>query len=280
MVGHDAQRQVDLLVDAISLAAQALAHAHQATQDVGVEVGHDALHDAGDALQAHARVDVAVRERDHAAVFLTVELREHEVPVLEEAIAVAAGGAVRTAAAHLGALVVVHLGARAARAGGAGNPEVVVFAQTSDVVGRDADLLPDLCRLVVIGEHGDVDAVLLKLEDLGGELVRPGAHLLLEVLAKREVAEHLEERQMTPVGADDVDVVGADALLRGGGADIAVVQVLLLQEVRLELDHTGNRQQKRRVIGDQRGRRPALAALLLEELQVCLADFCGGCWYR
>ena len=127
MVGNHAHGEIRARVLAVSLARDALAHSHQAAQDVGVEVGLYALHDGRDALQAHTGVDVFLLQRVHRAVFVAVELGKHEVPVLEEAVAVAARLAIGAAAAHLRALVVVHLGARAARAGGTCNPEVVVF---------------------------------------------------------------------------------------------------------------------------------------------------------
>ena len=97
------------------------------------------LHDGGHALEAHAGIEIAVGQLGHGAVLLTIELGEHEVPELEEAIAVAAGRAVRASTAHLLAKVEVNLGARTARTGGAGRPKVVVLPQTGDVVGRHAE---------------------------------------------------------------------------------------------------------------------------------------------
>ena len=64
--------------------------------------------------------------------------------------------------------------------------------------------LPDRDRLVVDGhllvaaEHADLDARPVDAELLG-ELERPGDRLALEVVADREVAEHLEEGQWRAV---------------------------------------------------------------------------------
>ena len=107
-----------------------------------------------------------------------------------------------------------------------------------------AQVLPNLDGLVVVLEHREVQTLRRQPQHVHGEVVGPGAHLFLEVLAEGEVAEHLEEAQMAARGADDVDVVGAHALLHGGGADIRRLQLLLLQEVGLELHHAGTRQQK------------------------------------
>lgn len=68
--------------------------------------------------------------------------------------------------------------------------------------------------LVVLGKDGEVQAVERQLELLGDELKGPSAGLLLGDAAKGEVAEHLEEGQVTAVLADAVDVVGADAFLQ------------------------------------------------------------------
>ena len=64
--------------------------------------------------------------------------------------------------------------------------------------------------------HGHPDAIPVELQPLLDELGRELDRALLEVLAEREVAEHLEERQVVPVEADLVDVLRPEALLRGG----------------------------------------------------------------
>ena len=286
MIGHDAKRQVNLRlllgqgagnhVAVVLLAGQTLADTHETAQHVGFVVGLNALQNGRGALEAQARVDVLRGKRGQRAVFLPVVLGEHAVPVLQEPVAVASGRAHRTAAAELGALVVVQLGARATRTRGTRAPEVVVFTQAADMALGNAERFPNLDGLVVVFEHGEVQLLDRQLEHLGGELQRPSAHLLLEVLPEAEVAHHLEEAQVAPGRTNDVDVAGTHAFLHRGGADVVGVEFLHMQEIRLELDHAGAREQKRRVVGNERGRRHALAALLLEELQVLLADFRSG----
>ena len=80
---------------------------------------------------------------------------------------------------------------------------------------------------------------------------------VLEVVAEREIAQHLEEGVMPGGVADIVEVVvlaaGAHALLRGGGA--AVRALLQAGEDVLELDHAGvGEQQGRVVVRDERRR--------------------------
>jgi hypothetical protein len=128
--------------------------------------------------------------------------------------------------------VVVDLGARAARADVAGRPEVVLLAQADDAIVAEAgDVAPQRAGLVVgaelalAAEHRDHQAVGIEAVDAGQELPRPGDRVGLEVVAEREVAEHLEERVVARRLADLVEVVllaaGAHALLAGGGAGVA-----------------------------------------------------------
>ena len=124
VVGHDAQALVGGSRLVVAHARKALAHTDEGAQDVALVVGALVLHDGRDALEAHARVDVAVRQLRHGAVLLAVVLREDEVPELEVAVTVVAG----LLALKLGTQVKVDLGAGAAGAGGAGGPEVVLLA--------------------------------------------------------------------------------------------------------------------------------------------------------
>src|SRR5450759_2842038 len=134
---------------------------------------------------------------------MLLELHEDEVPKLEEAVAGATGRAVRLAAAPLGPAIVVDLRAGAAGPRRAGLPEVVV-AQADDPLGRNANPLPggdgDLVgverELGVAAIDGRPELCRVELHltchELPGQLDRP----ILEVVAEREVAEHLEEREM------------------------------------------------------------------------------------
>ena len=99
---------------------------------------------------------------------------------------------------------------------------------------------------------------------------------LLEVLADREVAEHLEEGQVPGRRADVLDVDGAEALLAGG--DERVGRLLDAQEVGLQRLHARGREQDRGVVarGHERPAGQAQVVALLEEAQEELADLVGG----
>ena len=272
VVGDDAQGAAGtgVIVGVIGLAADLLAQLDEVLHQIAVVVGGLVLHDGGHALQAHARIEVAVRQLRHGAVLLAVVLGKHEVPELKEAVAVAAGLAVGAAATDLLAHVKVDLGARTAGAGGAGGPEVVVLAQAGDVILGNAQRAPHVMSLVVLGKDGKVQAVERQLELLGDELEGPSASLLLGDAAKGEVTEHLEERQVTAVLADAVDVVGADTLLAGDRADL--LHGLLALVVLLKLVHAGVGKQQRGVVGNKGRRRIELKTALLKEVEELGAD--------
>ena len=217
---------------------------------IHVEEGVHVLHHAGQALQAHAGIDVLLLELGVVVVTVVIELGKDVVPDLDIAVAVAAHGAAGLAAAVLGAAVIVDLGAGAAGTG-AVLPEVILLAEAEDAVLRDADLLvPDIEGLVIVLIDGGIEAVLLQAHHLGQELPGPGDGFLLEVIAEGEVAQHLEEGAVAVGVADVVDVAGADALL--AGADPVTGGLLLALEPGLHGSHTGvDEEQGLVVLGDQ-----------------------------
>ena len=237
-------------------------------EQVGVVVRGPALDDRGDALEAHAGVDRARRQRLEDAALLPVELHEHVVPDLDQLIV---GRHVVHAAA-----VVEDLGAAAARAGLAHLPEVVGGAELVDAPLVAEDALPDGERLVVArrgrvaGEDRGAQPILGQAPDLGQHRPREPDRVFLEVVAEREVAEHLEERVVPVRRPDVVEIVvlaaDAHALLRGRGA--AVVAALAAQEHVLELVHPRVGEQQGGVVGrDQRRAGSDAVVLRLEELQ-------------
>ena len=139
-------------------------------------------------------------------------------------------------------------------------PEVILLAEAEDALGGDADLVtPDGEGLVVrgrglaAGEHRGVQAVRLQADPLGAgeELPRPGDRLMLEVVAEREVAEHLKEGAVARGLADVLDIGRADALLAGRHA--VARRLFFPGEPCFHGAHAGVDEQKRGVVaGDQR----------------------------
>src|SRR3546814_13192825 len=81
------------------------------------------------------------------------------------------------------------------------------------------------------------------------ELPGVGDRILLEVVAKAEVAEHLEKRVVPRRVADVLEIVvlatGAHAFLRAGSARVGTL--VLPGEHVLELHHAGVGEQQRRI---------------------------------
>ena len=181
-----------------------------------------------------------------------------------------------------GAEIVVDLRARAARAGLAHLPEIVLLVEAEDAaLGHAGDFLPELFGLVVLAEDGDVELVLGQAVVLGDQVPGELDGFGFEVIAEGEVAQHLEEGVMAAGVADVFQVVmlaaGADAFLRGGGA--RVVALFQAKEDVLELVHAGVGEQQRRVVrGDQRRAAHDAVAAGGEEVEKALSDFvtCHG----
>jgi hypothetical protein len=205
---------------------------------------------------------------------MQLELHEDEIPELEEALAArTARFAVRLAAAVLLPPIPVHLRVRAARAGAADRPEVLRPRQEDDPLGRLADLQPVVVRNLVLAqlelriprEDADPEARGIELHVLEDELPCKLNRALLEVLTEREVAEHLEERQMRSVEPDLVDVIRAEALLHGRQQECR--RLLAAEEERHQRLHSRRREQRAAIVGSrsQRGGRAKCVALRLEE---------------
>ena len=142
VVGHDAQRDVVALVDAVARAGELDRAIEDAAGGVDLVDVVDALQQGRHALEAHAGVDVLRGQGlPDVEVLLgphrrQLVLHEDEVPDLEVAVLVDDGPAL---APVLGAAVVVDLRARAARAGHAHRPVVVLRPAALDaLVGQPA----------------------------------------------------------------------------------------------------------------------------------------------
>ena len=172
-------------------------------------------------------------------------LHEDEVPEFEEAFALAARCAGRAAAADLLAAVVEELGVRPAGARAADRPEVVRAVEADDPLRGQAFRLPETDgfsvlaepELRIAGEDRDPELVRVDLHVVEDELPREVDRPILEVLAERKVAEHLEEREMEGVETDLVDVGGAEDLL--GRGQQRRRRRLAAEEVRHQRLHAG-----------------------------------------
>ncbi len=282
VVGEDPQRAVGVVLLAVASSRELLAEVEQRLELVGLEHGLLALEDRGHAVQPQAGVDVARRQLAQVVVRLLVVLHEDEVPELQEALVLPAGEVLGRA--EVKAAVEVELRARPRRPDRPRFPEVLRARTADDPLAGHPDGLPQLDRLLVgpqperlvALEHGHPDVLAAEAKDLPRELPRELDRALLEVLPDREVAEHLEERQVAQRRADLLDVGRAEALLAAGQRRRG--RRLAPEEVRLQRLHPRRGEQHRAVLGGrhERGRGQPPMPALLEEGQVALADLVRG----
>src|SRR5918998_1483499 len=163
-------------------------------------------------------------------------------------------------------------------------PEVLAARARDDALARYADRQPRLDgllvgtqpELLVALEDGDPDPLGIEAEALQRELPGELDRALLEVVADREVAEHLEEGEVAGGRPHLVDVGRAEALLAGG--QTVMGRLLASLEVGLERMHARGGEQHRRVVlgGNQRGGGQAPVVAPLPEGEEALADLVGG----
>src|SRR5262249_54443676 len=207
-----------------------------------------------------------------------LELHEHQIPDLDEAVAFGIRRAGRTAG-NVRPVVVEDFRARTAGPEIAHLPEIVGAGDADDLaVGQPGDLLPLSDGDVVIDVDGDYQAVGWQDEFLGDQIPGELDGAILEIIAKGEVAEHLEEGVVARGVAHVVEVVvfaaGAHAFLRGCGAHIGTL--LETGEDVLELHHAGIGEHQGRVVDrHERRRRHDLVVVpgeVVEKLRPDLVD--------
>ena len=278
VVGDDTDGDVVVLVLTVGLAGN-FADLVQHAAD-GIDLKHivHVLHDARKTLESHARVDVLLLELGVGAVAHVVELGEHVVPDLHEAVAVASRTATGLAAAVLLAAVKVDLGAGSAGTG-AVFPEVVFLAELGDALRGDADdVVPEVERLLIVHVDGGPQLFGRNVQPFGGgqEFPRPRNRLFFEVVAEGEVAEHLKEGAVAGGVSHAFEVGGTDALL--AGRDAVAGRLDLAREELLHRRHTGVDEQKRFVVHRYQGeRREAEMSFGFKERKVLLAQLVEGC---
>ena len=212
---------------------------------------------------------------DALAVGQLLELHEHQIPDLDETIAVSVGTA-RWPARNVLAMIVEDFRAWTARAQVAHLPEVVGAGDAQDArLGQPGDLLPQLERLIIVDIDGSDEPVLGQAEFPGDEVPGELDGSVLEIIAKRKITQHLEERVVPRGVADIIEVIvlaaRAHAFLRGHRP----LEGALLDagEHVLELHHAGVGEHKGRIVArNERRRRHDLVAVPREIVEEALSD--------
>jgi hypothetical protein len=181
-------------------------------------------------------------------------------------------------------VIVKDLGARTARSGVAHHPEIVrgiaralVVADADHTLGRHSNFPgPDVVCLVVFGIHRHPQFVLWQFINKGQQFPRKLDRIPLEVIAKAEVAQHLEESMVARGITDVLQIVvfaaGTHAFLRRGRTGIGTL--VEAEEHILELIHARVGEQQRRIfVRHQRTGRYDGMSLGCEIIKEFLADF-------
>ena len=259
VVGCDTHRHIGFLVLSIFLSGKLAYLADQRCEYIRVVIGRLSLESHAEAFETHAGVYHFGGKRFQMAVGFSVVLHENKIPYLDHQriVLVDERGAVRFGAFLIWSQVYVDLAARTAWAGLAHLPEIVMTVAVDDM-RRWKMPLPDAGGLVVpleslrgiAFEDCGVKAVWIQLQHIHQIFPCPVYGLLLEVVSKRPVAEHLEHRMVVCVVSNLLEVV---VLPRYAQTFLAVghspaFRHTVAKDYILELIHSGVGKHQRRVI--------------------------------
>ena len=227
------------------------------------------------------------------AVGLGVVLDENEVPDLDAEVGIVVDEITAGDGIALGREIDVKLGARAAGAGFAHHPEVVLHVAVDDLDFRITTRRAEKIRPDVVGFLVEIPGIpLFRRVNRGVEAMRgqppapddefpsPRDRLFLEIVSERPVSQHFEHRVVVGVVADILKVVvfpaRADAFLGVRGARRIVRGFLDAEEIGHEGVHPRVREKQARRLRQQRGGGHDGVLFLTEEIEEALADLGGG----
>ena len=119
------------------------------------------------------------------------------------------------------------------------SPEIIFFAKTDYTLRRNSDLpVPNLESLIVVQIDGDPQRGPIKTQNLGDKLPGPSDRFFFEVIAEREIAQHLKKRAVTIGLTHVVYVCRPQAVL--ARRDSRARRLFLTDEIRFERYHSGD----------------------------------------
>jgi len=137
--------------------------------------------------------------------------------------------------------------------------------------------VPDVVSLVILEVNGHEQAFFRNFHDFRAEFPGPWDDFFLEIITKREIAQHFEIRTMAARLADTLDIGGADAFL--AGRDPRRRRGLGAREIGFQRRHARIDQQDRGVVlGHQRETGQAQVFLGFKESQEFLPDVIQTEW--
>ena len=136
MVGDDTQRAIVQIL----ATGQFGGGFDKAAEQVDLVIAMHLLHDGGKAFQPHAGVNGRLRQRRQCPVGRTVILHKHQIPDFDVTVTLFVGGT-GWATFNFRPMVIKNLAARAARAGVAHRPEIILSADPAKPCRVDAHFL-------------------------------------------------------------------------------------------------------------------------------------------
>ena len=216
MVGDDAHSDIRLLISAIFDPRERGDSLDHRGEDIGIIVRRLPLHSHTETLEAHPRIDDALRQWLERAICLTVVLHEDEVPDLDDlgVALVDQRETIDSLTLFVRADVDMDLRARAAGALITHLPEVVVLIPVDNALGRQV-LCPDSSSLIIaLKAFGGSSLKDRHIEALGGEVEylsqifpSPVNSFVLEVIPEGPVPKHLKHRVVIRIMAHLLEVV-------------------------------------------------------------------------
>ena len=219
----------------------------------GINVEHrfHILHYHGQTLQSHSGINIFLGQFCIISVSVIVILGEYIVPHFYEAVTFTAHPAVRPAAAILDSTVIINLGTGAAGACPM-LPEVVAFSvfipvKTGDLLPRHTDFPgPDIVCFLILTVNGRVETLRVHACHFRQKFPAPANGLMLEIISKRKISQHLEESKMAGSLTHILNITCPDTFLAGGHSTSG--RNLLPCEIGLHRCHSGINDQKTVII--------------------------------
>ena len=267
MLSENPQRNIGTLPRTESGIRDSLRSFYERCKHIGFKNRIDTLEYSEDSFETSAGINVLLWQLGVVAIGIASELHKHEIPDFKEPFVTTRCGP--TLGAICRTLVDVNLGTGTARTGGtAGRTPPVIGVEELNAVGMHPDLVaPNIGGFLVGQMAGHPKEFGIDPKQVGDHVPGHRDGLMLEIVTKREVAEHFEERKVSGIATDlfKIGILTASShtlLHRGGPIER---RLLLTKEVRLERHHAGNSEKKVRIMRDEAGRGNNRVASGLEE---------------
>ncbi len=272
MVRNNPQARTRPLIDRMLglnlMPGQLLSPLDQRSKKIRLKVRQHSLQHRRHPLQPHTRIDRRLRQRSQRPIAAPIKLHEHQIPNLDIPLLVQRKRLINPSLfSRLNPQVVEDLTTRPTRPRIPHLPEVILGPHPKDPLLRNANLNPKLLRLIIPRNL----RIALKDRHIQPRRIDPKAmivirsqqlprisdRILLEVVPKRKISQHLEEGMVTPRKPNVLQIVvlapRSHTLLRTDRP--RVIPLLVPKKNILKLIHPRIGKQQRRIVHRHQRRR-------------------------